>query len=606
MDSKKTQTVVVVILIVTALLGIAGAFFVYNLSTQDEIARERGEYGEFCACITAYTTPECNNCNCTQIESQALESRIGEIVNGVCTLDCNSTEADEEQQEMIECLIPQVRGTSCHSISVKDVNTRELIIPPIPNDSPVLITANFIPRIIGREEENFTKYMFVINGITSEIPSNEVTPTNINGQEIYTPEIEFGNFQDVNTLTVQAIGYSDKDPEGDSSSRYCYKQYDLTSEREPLCSNLTAYTQEGEQPNTIEINRLELTTPNLTQQDQISIEFSFENENIQNIRTEIIPQELLEEIMVNETIFLEYGLLYLQPQLYTQQNTFPILDSETLGTEEILLRAQVYVNDAPVNSNLCREDINLIAISTDRDTVDEDRDEYRDYEDYEDIEIDIRTDIQVGMEGPYCVRKAADEHSVSRTNYRITITNNTEIPEEITNITNKLPFGFRYVEQTTTINNNLISDEILDITAIGESQELVWRHNWIIEPNTSLVLEYGVNVTHNAIDGENQNEAVVTPVKIPEYMDGLRAETVTLVSDECVHEEELPDTGIIRHVSFLIGIATLLFGILVYQGKINFIDRTIFKIINAKTVKRKLMSPQEYLEDSILEKDEED
>ncbi len=598
MDSKKTQTVVVVILVVTALLGIAGAFFVYNLSTQDEIARERGEHGEFCACITAYTTPECNDCNCTQIESQALESKIGEIVDGVCTLDCNNTEAAVGQQEMIECLIPQVRGTSCHSISVRDVSTRELIIPPIPTNDPVLITANFVPRIIGGDEENFTKYMFVINGITSEIPSNEITPTNINGQEIYTPEIEFDNFQGVDTLTVQAIGYSDKDPEGDSSSRYCYKQYDLTSEREPLCSNLTAYTQEGEQPNTIEINRLELTTPNLTQQDKISIEFSFENENIQNIRTEIIPQELLEEIMVNETIFLEYGLLYLQPQLYTQQNTFPILDSETLGTEEILLRAQVYVNDAPVNSNLCRENIDLIAI-TDRD-VDEDR------QDDDHDEIDIDTDIQVSMEGPSCVRKAADEHSVSRTNYRITITNNTEIPEEITNITNKLPLGFRYVEQTTTINNNLISDEILDITAIGESQELVWRHDWTIEPNTSLVLEYGVNVTHNAIDGENQNEAVVTPVNIPEHMDGLRAEIVTLVSDECVHEEELPDTGIIRHVSFLIGIATLLFGILVYQGRIDIIDRTIFKIISAKAVKRKLMSPQEYLEDSILEEDEED
>ncbi len=599
MDSKKTQTVVVVVLVVTALLGVVGAFFVYRLSTQDEIARERGEHGEYCACITAYTTPECNDCSCIQIESQALESKIGEVIDGVCTLDCNETDTVEEQQEIIECLIPQVRGTSCHSVSVRDINTKELIIPPIPTDNPILITANFVPRIMGGEEENFTKYMFVINGITKEISPSEVTSTTINGQETYTSEIEFDNFQEVDTLTVQAIGHSDKEPEGDSSSRYCYKQYDLTSHREPLCSNLTAYTQEGGLPNTMEINRLELITPNLTQEDDISIGFNFEHENIQNIRTETIDKELLEEIMVNETIFLEHSLLYSTPSFYTQEDTFPTLDSETLAVEEILLRAQIYVNDSPVNSNLCRENISLTTIT---DITDEDDDEYEEEEETEEIEME--TEIQMSMEGPSCVRKAEDEDSTSRTNYRITVTNNTENDEEITNITNKLPLGFKYVEGTTTINNTPVSDEILDLTSIGESQELIWRHDWTIGPNASLVLEYGVNVTHNAIDGENQNEAVVTPVNIPEHMDELRAEIVTLVSDECEHEEELPDTGILTYVSFLVGTATLLFGILVYQGKIDIIDRTMFKFINTKAVKRRLMSPQEYLEDNILEEEE--
>ena len=615
MDSKKTQKVVVIILVITALLGIVGAFLVYHLSTQDETIRTEREERTYCACITAYTTPDCNDCSCTQIESQALESKIGEVIDGVCTLDCDEAIATEEQeeQEIIKCLIPQVRESNCHSVSVRDSNTRDLIVPPIPNDRPVLITANFVPRQIGGEDESFTQYVFIVNGVTHEVKPDEAPSTTINGERNYMPEIEFSNFQEVDTLTVQVMGHSDRDPDGDSPNRYCYRQYDLISARSPLCSSLTAQVQEGRTPNTVTINRLELNTPNLTQENEISIEFTFDHEDLENVRTQIIPPELLEEIMINETIFLEHTHLYSTPTLYEQGEGFPTLNSETLDSERISISAQVYVDGSAIDSNLCRENITLI--TTEEPEPEEPEPEEPEPEEPEPEEPEPEEPepeepepeepiIVVAMEGPSCVVKAEDEDSISRTNYRITITNNSGEGQEITSITNKLPLGFKYVEETTTINNTLADDNILDITAIGESQELIWSDNWTIESDSSLILEYGINVTHNALDGENQNEVVVTPTTIPDDMDSLRAEFVTLVDDECEHEEELPDTGNLTYISFLVGTIALIFGVLVYQGKIDVVDRTILKLIGTKAVKKRIMSPQEYLEDSILEEEE--
>ena len=608
MDSKKTQKVVVIILVVTALLGIVGAFLVYHLSTQDETTRPDTEERQYCACVTAYTTADCNDCSCTRIESQALESKIGEIVDGVCTLDCEETIVEEEQEDpkTIECLIPQVRESNCHSVSIRDPNTRDLIIPPIPNDRPVLITANFVPRQIGGKEENFIEYIFIVNGVTNEVTADEVPSTMIDDQRTYMPEIEFNNFQEVDTLTIQALAHSDRDPDGDSPNRYCYRQYDLTSARSPFCSNLTAHVQPGSTPNTVVINRLELNTPNLTQENEISVEFRFNHENLENVKTQTIPQELLEEIMVNETIFLEHTHLYSTPTLYQQGEGFPTLNSEILDTESISISAQIYADGSAVDSNLCRENISLITTEDVEPEEPEPEEPVTEEPEPEEPEEEIEPEIiiEVAMEGPSCVRKAGDEESESRTNYRIIVTNNSEEEEEITNITNKLPLGFRYVEGTTTINNTLVSDDLLDITAIGESQELIWSDNWVVDSESSLILEYGVNVTHNAIDGENQNEVVVTPVRAPEDMSSLRAEIITLVDDECEHEEELPETGNLTYISFLVGTAALIFGILVYQGKIDAVDKTMLKLISTKAIKKRMMTPQEYLEDSILEEDE--
>ncbi len=598
MDSKKTQKVVVVILVVTAFLGIVGALLVYYLSVQEDADQISRDQREFCACIKAYTTPECNDCNCTQIESQALESSIAEVINNNCPLDCGS-EPQEENQEIIECLIPQVRESNCHSISIRNSNTRELLTPPIPAESPVLITANFVPRKTGDEEENFTRYVFVINGVSTEINANEIPSTMINDQKTYVPEIEFDNFQDVDTLTVQAVGYSDKDPEGSSPNKYCYRRYDLTQTRGALCSNLIAETREGPTPNTTIISSLELTTPNLEQGNEVSIEFKFDHEGIESVRTENIPRNLLEEILVNEKIILEYSHLYTTPNLYVGGESLPILNANNLDTDNVSISTQLYVNNNLIDSGMCTENIALIG-----GTFDPDPDDPDDPDPDEPDDEDIETDLKLTMEGPQCARKAEDEDSVSRIAYRITATNNSEAEEVINNITNKLPLGFKYIGETTTINGVPTGDSILDITSIGESQELVWKNAWTIQPNSSLILEYAVNVTHNAIDGENQNEAVISPVNIPENMDNLRAEFVTIVSDDCEIDGELPDTGNLTYISFIIGLIALIFGTLVYQGKINTVDKAILYLANTKSIKKRLMTPQEYLEENILEEEE--
>jgi len=612
MDSKKTQKIVVVILVFTALLGIVGAGLVYFLSTQDRADIRDTQTEDYCACITAYTTPTCNDCKCTQIETQALESTIGKIVDGVCSLDCETTFPEEEEgesPETINCLIPKVRPDSCHSVSVKDLNTRELIVPPIFTDRPILITATFVPTEFHGQEEEFSKFTFVINGISTDLDAQDVPTTTLDGQKVYLPELEFSNFQNIDTLTIQAIAYSNKEPDGTSPGRYCYKQYDLQQERGAFCSNLLVYTQEGHRENTLVVNQLELKTPNLLQDNEIFIEFDFDHPSLQTVTTRIIPEDLLREILVRETIFLEYDHLYSLPNLYTNESGFPVFDVADLNVDSVEISAQLYVNNMEVDSALCKQNIALVMREEPEDIEDIERPEDRDIDEDEDEDMDEqdeivpRPDILLTMEGPSCVTKAQDETSISRTSYRLTITNNSENPEEIMSIRNKLPLGFKYLEDTTTINRVLVSDEILELTLVGESQELIWTHGWTIQPNEALTLEYAVNVTSGALEGENQNEAVVEPANVPEDMSRLRAEFVTLVSDECEHEEDLPDTGNLTILSLAVGLLVLAFGIFIHQGKIDIINKAIYNLINTKPVKKALMPTTEYFEDSILEKE---
>ncbi len=575
MDTKKTQKIVVVVLVVTALLGIVGALLVYYLSIDDVRDIDIDDKKEYCACITAYTTPDCNDCSCTRIENQALDSKIGEVVDGSCTLDCNEALPEqEEKEETIECLIKNVRLDSCHSVNVRDTETRELIIPPVPVDRPVLVSGTFVPKEIGGEVEDFTGFKFIINGVTQEVDVEEVNTTNINGQETYIPEIEFSNFQDASTLTVQAISYSDRDPEGGSPNKYCHRKYDLTTDKTPVCTGMTAQETAGEEPNTTIIERIELNTPSLIAQENISIEFIFDSDEINNVNMEEIPEEAL----ADETITLEYEDLYATPELYVREEGFPVLDANILSDDIVEISAQIFVNDALIDTNLCRDNIELLT----------------------EAEIDPDPDpdqVTLTIEGHSCIRPVDEEDEESRANYRITVINESETQENITEITAYLPLGFRYANNSTVINGTSVEDDILELTSLGESQELSWTGDWTVSEQSSFTLEYGVDVTAITVEGNNYTEARVMPIN-------ETAEFVTEVSQECELDEGLPETGIIRITSLIIGITILIIGLLTYQGKLNSVNQALFKVTNTKAFKKTTMSPQDYFEDSILEKEE--
>ncbi len=585
MDSKKTQTVVVIILVFTALLGILGAGIVYYLSTQDGTVTDKREQKEYCACITAYTTTECNDCACTEIETQVIDSQIGEVVDGKCSLECPVGETEDT----VICLIPQVQATSCHSLSILNSNTREPLVPPINTDSTIVITSNFVASEYNGQEEEFTSFEFIVNGVSTEIKANNVPSTMVNGQNTYMPEMEFSNFQDIDTLTIQAIAYSDREPDGTPPGRYCYKQYDVEQTRGAFCSSLDVFL-EGDK-----INQIDLNTPNLMRSDDISFEFSFDHEDLEDVRTRRIPQDLLEEILVGEKIFLEYSHLYDMPNIYTNEKGLPRLDNTVLDVDSVTMSVQLYVNNTPVDSDFCTTNISLTP-----ETVVE-PDPVVDVEpEPVVVEPDPVTppDIHLTMEGPTCVSK------LGRANYRITISNNSDTQQGITKITNKLPLGFEYITTSTTVNRSTISDNLLEVTSVGQSQELVWSNDWTIPANGTLTLEYGATVTTEALDGNNQNEAVATPVNVPEDMSRLRAEVVTKISDACEQPTGLPDTSRLTLLSFIVGSLVLVFGILVYQGRIDLVNSIMYNTVHSKPVKKILMPRKEFFEDSILEKEE--
>ena len=622
MDSKKTQKIVVVVLIITALLGIAGALLVYYLSTKDKKDIQQTDVAEYCACITAYTTSSCSDCFCNEIETQTLESQIGEVRNGVCSLECPATEVIEGEEEVedsgvIKCLIPKVKADTCHSVTIRDSQTRELITPPINVDKPILISATFVPGEFNGEEEVFTKFVFVINGESTEIEADKAPSTLVDGTKTYLPEFEFSSFEDINTLTIQATAYSNKEPNGATAGKYCYKQYDLQQEQGAFCSDMAVNIGEGVTPNSAVVNLIELKTPGVTKEDNVSIEFAFNHQNLRTVKTKNLPQNIIDEILVNETLFLEYEHLYSTPSLFAEGESFPKFDSENVDVNALRISATVFLDNTALDSSLCTD--NVFFSWEPVETPDPDPTDIGEDDDDDDTE---KPEIQVAMTGSTCVKTAKNETDLNRTNYTITITNNSDTAQELKSITNKLPLGFRYLEDTTEINKTAETDEILEVTSVGESQELAWSDTWWIQSQESLTLEYGVNVTTKALEGSNQNEVVVTPVNIPEDMSKLRAEFVTSVAANCQTEtetppptdtdptepetdpdEDLPETGLLPIVTFGVGILALIFGLLVHYGKISVIDSAILKVINAKIIKKNFM-PIEYFEESILEKEE--
>ena len=608
MHQKKTQKTVIIILGVAIFLSLVGVGISYFISqTAEEDLTIPPDQHSYCGYILAYTTPECDSCACARIEEQALESRIGRIEDGVCTvdeseLDDKVPEKDEEaeedfiydsdigegteESELITCPIDNVRYSTCQCVSVRDTESEELLIPPISTESPILIQALFVPE----PNEEFEEFHFTVNAENFSVDATDVQTETIGVEERYIPKIEFDDFERDNTLTVSADATSNLNP-NIRQTDFTHKQYDLTREAVPSCSR----AQVTMSADNTRIEEIELRTPNLDTAEDIQLEFSFDKA-YEPFKMNNIPDEIQEILLINSSIVIEEEYLYPEEQyvdMYDNNQGFPELDS-TLE-EEPRMNIDLYVDDNLVDSSACYAYIDTQAT----DEIDEDVEDVEDVDEVDETEEDVTIEqpsFEVNITAPECIHPETEQ-----VKFNAGISNLSENTQPISEITNKLPFGFSYEANSLQINDNNVDESILDIESIGESEEINLKDldDWSIQPNSSLNLSYITNVEDSAEEGDSINEIVVTPENIPDDEDSLRNEFVIRIDEEC---EKLPDANIINlhKLTLLIGFIILIFGILIYKDRLNILNNAKLNKFYTNTIQSKI-NPKEYFEERTID-----
>lgn len=168
---------------------------------------------------------------------------------------------------------------------------------------------------------------------------------------------------------------------------------------------------------------------------------------------------------------------------------------------------------------------------------------------------------------------------------------------------------------SSVINNTTTPDTgVVLVTPVGDSQEIVWQpaSPWSVPANGTLIIKFEATAGTTAINGQNLNEVIVTPVEVPLDPATLRTEVYLLLAQDCDNpteeEQEVPETGIFDTFigRILTGIFILLLGWFIYtkpQG--NFISERLINTGAYKTyelTKYKVFNPKKYFEEKIIRK----
>lgn len=172
------------------------------------------------------------------------------------------------------------------------------------------------------------------------------------------------------------------------------------------------------------------------------------------------------------------------------------------------------------------------------------------------------SNFTVSKTGPRCVERVAPNNSGT---FTITITNAATSSQPLRSFKDKLPMGFTYVPNSTTINGAVVPDSGLVTTnPVGNSQEIIWTKtgNWAMTNGEVMVVTFRAVANTNAITGQNQNEVVLDPLNLPVTATSIRTEYVFSVASNC----STPSTGIFDETEGKIGIGliVLIIGLVFY------------------------------------------
>jgi hypothetical protein len=577
--SRKATKILLIISSIFGLLVIAGAIYFYTL--KDVSPKDSSANQIYCGCY--YLDPLVNN-TCGD-SRQGFNFKLSSAPEtSTCSAECSTSELNtsylNSSTEQADYLVCQVQNVSDERCTDMDVLTDEgqIVTGKVTTSDTLEISATF--------DEIYSNYVFYVN-------SEPLTADSVSvDQKTITKTINVADYSDVSSLEIKASAKDSQ--EQDINAEACHRLIEITGEGEINVSRLAFETTTDSDNVGYRYETALIDVGNLPSSENLKVVFSFDKTSI----ADLTMTDGISASTSSGRITIQETDLYLSSNFEEDKN-FNVLEDIT---GDLVITATVYQGTTNLGSADTTIEIPIPDDTTDDSSTDSDSDD-----------ADTTDDTSTDETSYFSVTKACSPSCVERVEgnnlatFTITITNPQEISDDISSVLDKLPLGFTYVEDSSEINNQSISDDdYISLETVGDSQEITWEaeNGWSIAAEDEWILTFDALAGDAAITGENQNEVVVTPVNTPDDPTDLRAEAVIQVAQDCTS----PDTGIldISIVKILIGFMIISTGYFIYNSpKGSELAHAVTKTSSYKSVRKagiKIFRPKTYFEEKLVEK----
>lgn len=573
--SRNTKRVLRVLLFVGGFLILALIAAVIYFYTIGEFEQEDDTKTQFtCGCylIDPDVVNDCGD------PKKAISFTIKSVPSDQpCSVQCDTSILS---QYVLKSSTPEDRYKSCSVRSIADARCQNMILT---DQDGKLITGKINPEDSIKVEATFDKgdynsYSFKINSESSEPDSKE-------GGKI------FKTISDLGTADSLEIVATAQDNQGNSiNSIICRRVIDIEREGGVGANALNASTERQSDGST-KISQVIVSIGQL-QSENVSISFSFGTKY-----PVLLMNDGLNIEATKGTISISKANLY-DGSNFASGESFAILDKHT---GDLVITAEVFVDDLSVGT-----------VSTEV-TFLEQTDPILE-EPEEEPEEDTSNFTVTKTGAPACVERVDGSNIAT---FTISVKNSAAQEEGITYIKDKLPLGFQYLADSSTINGSPVDDDtVVNITTVGSTQEIVWQQQtpWNVTPDGQILLVFKATAGAETLTGDNMNEVIINPVKIPSDPATLRAEAVIVVAQDCTNppttsdttSPTTPATGILDSFTARIIIGAVLFitAWIVYTrpegSKLSemILNSEIYK--DAQLTRYKITNPKKYFEEKII------
>jgi uncharacterized repeat protein (TIGR01451 family) len=576
--TNKSKKVVRILLIITGILGIAligVAIYFYAIG---DASRQTNNAEVTCGCyyIDPAVISECGDTK-RAFKFNLQTTTTDQTCQAQCStneLSTNLLNSTTEQDLYQICRVSTLTDVRCNAMVIKDKDGK-IVTGKVSNEDELNIEATF--------DDEYTNPLFIVN--------NQNTDPDVISTDKKTISKKISDLSNKTTLEIVATA---TDSTGENiNSIVCRRLVEIEQSGEENVNAVSADTTTVN--DVVKVSSVDISIGNLSSDTGLSLIFTFSD----NIPSLTMTKGFTVDTTKGEISIVQSDLY--DSDNFTQSSSFSSLDSEE---GEITMTTEV--RKSSTSFGTASTIIDLESETTDSQDSNSEEE---------------RSNFTVDKTGtPECVERVSPDNSAE---FTITTTNSGTTSQGITSIKDKLPLGFTYTEDSTKINGvSVDDDDYIEITEVGNTQELVWSKAtpWTISGGQTLTIVFESTADTNALTGTNQNEVIVTPEQIPEDPTSVRASFDIVVAQDCddpdttpVNTDDddtdsTPQTGLFDTTigRIVLGLVTVIFGWIIYTQPIG--QQITHKLLssgiynNAEVTTWKIFKPKKYFEHKTVEK----
>ena len=602
-SKKKTTTLLIIVGIVgVALLVVAIIITVGSRGGKKRSTpTQQPDQTKTCACyfIDTDITTDCNDSK-KGFNFKAQTSTNGNNCSASCvTADLETSTLKTTSTQFMSCQLDTYDiDTSCSEMVIKD-DEGKIVTGKISSTDTLTVTATF--------EDGFKDKKIYMNNVELDTreEGNQVIAT-IKPSDIGSKTLLTINANATNETTRQTL---------DDKAVLCKRIVNVVQDTQTKLTGLKLGQQKiDNKTGYYVIDGMTLTVGNLTDTEGIKIEFSFSSSsaNAKNIDGTTITMTDGFTIVPNKgEISISQEDLY-NSSNFSDNRSFTILNgiaatikiaatlrdknSTTLGKEATSITLQK-VEQQPITTT---DPIATDPIQTDPTQTDPSH-----TGPIEESNFIVQTSTSTS-----CVEWSAPDNE---TTIEIRVTNNSSSQQVLTSVFDKLPRGFVYKTNSTSLNGQTLSESNINMQQTGETVSLTFQEGsgWTFTPGETKIITFTVQAGENALSGtdNNKNEVTLTVPQIPLNPSTLTAMSTITVAQDCQNPgkqtetpAKQPDTGLFDSTAsrIFLGILITVVGWIIYNrpsGQIlakNVLDSKQYKSLQMTSWK--LFNKKKYFE----------